>query len=309
MMQNILLGIGALAAARIFYTVARFWYPFIFHRSTLHRYHHGKPGSTWALVTGASDGIGWEFAVALCDSGFNVLLHGRNPVKLESKQKELQARFPGVQIRCVIADASRYEAVDSVVSAARELPGKLTVVVHNVGGATIGPAYGHLQETDAEVMDGMLNMNARFPAQLTRAIMPVLASNGPSLAMYIGSAAAIQPLPYLCVYSASKAFLMRFASSLRLEACGEGWDVEVMGVLVGNTTSAGNTHHMVGTTASSELIARTSLAKVGCGRALVWAWWVHALQEAVLGALPEALLAPGVIDMMKVRKREHEKAQ
>ena len=61
--------------------------------STLQRYCHSQTGS-WALVTGATDGIGKAFADELLGRGFNVLLHGRNSEKLERVRKEMAAKFP-----------------------------------------------------------------------------------------------------------------------------------------------------------------------------------------------------------------------
>ena len=72
--------------------------------SSIKQYCKGK--NTWALVTGASDGIGLGFAQELAQLGFNVVLHGRNPTKLEKVKGRLQQKYPNVSFRFAVVDAS-----------------------------------------------------------------------------------------------------------------------------------------------------------------------------------------------------------
>lgn len=78
-------------------------------------------------------------------------------------------------------------------------------------------------------------MNARWPTQLTKALLPLLTDNSPSLIMNVGSMAGLWGLPYLSVYCASKAFNMLFSDALKQEIAAEGKrkDIEVIGIIVG----------------------------------------------------------------------------
>lgn len=100
--------------------------------SNLPIYCHSESGS-WALVTGASDGIGRAFSAELLSRGFNVLLHGRNKEKLERVKRELLELHPKRAIEIVVADASKLEkrSYEIVTKKVKKLPGKLTVRTRN----------------------------------------------------------------------------------------------------------------------------------------------------------------------------------
>lgn len=137
------------------------------------------------LVTGASDAIGFGIARKHATNSFNVISHGRNPEKLEEKQIQLQGKFKPIQFRTAVLNASSATSqhIHELVASLDGL--NLTVPVNNVGdGAKVQP----LERTTAEELDFMINVNVRFAAQLTRALMRKLARpDGPTLIMNIGS--------------------------------------------------------------------------------------------------------------------------
>ena len=299
---------GALAALSSIYQFSSFLSPYI-TSSKLDRYHHGKKGSTWACVTGSSDGIGYGFATALLDKGFNVLLHGRNETKLAGIQSDLQKRHPNLQVRYVIADASSQDApIDNIAAACNALPGKLTILINDVGG-TPGEPFQLLDTADAPSTDVLINMNARFPAQVTRALLPSLIQNGPSLIMNIGSAAGSFGLPSLVVYSASKSFNAIFSEALRKEMAMPGKDVEVLGILVGVVISGTQLNRIPLFTCTAREMADYSLARVGCGQSLVWGWWRHGVQSFPLAVLPTWASDMFIMANMKSLWAQAEKAK
>jgi len=93
--------------------------------------------ATWALVTGASDGIGKGFAEELCSRGVNVILHGRNERKLQGVKDDLLSRWPSRQIRLLVLDAgaaaSDASKLDEAAASLQDL--NLRILVNNVGGA------------------------------------------------------------------------------------------------------------------------------------------------------------------------------
>jgi len=121
--------------------LARYLYCYI-RPSSLPRYNPtGK--DAWALVTGATGGIGFGFAEELSERGFNVFLHGRNREKLNRRQEELQAKFPNIKYKIVVSDAADlHEDVNLIPNEVGNA--NLTVLVNNVGGET--QAYRGLTE-------------------------------------------------------------------------------------------------------------------------------------------------------------------
>lgn len=279
--------------------------------SKLHRYHHGKPGSTWALVTGGSDGIGRGFVDNLLAQGFNVLIHGRNSEKLDRIRKEHFTQYPNLSIRTVVSDASSTTPdIDALSTAATSLPGPLTVLINNVGGTPPGPDFSTVDSQPQSYIDALINMNLRFPTLVTRALLPTLKTNTPSLIMNIGSVAGELPMPYVTTYGACKSFNNHFSRALKAEMRAEGLaeQVEVLGVLVAKVISASTKENRVDWfTATSDQLAKAALAKVGCGKPLVWAWWRHWAQNLALAVVPEALLERILVGVLSEQREDEKK--
>ncbi|KAK3115334.1 hypothetical protein LTR53_005419 [Teratosphaeriaceae sp. CCFEE 6253] len=272
--------------------------------STLQRYCHSQTGS-WALVTGANDGIGRAFADELLDRGFNLLLHGRNPEKLERVRKEMLADYPKRSVEIVVADASRTDRPErAVLEKVQQLPGKLIVLVNNVGGVNIQPAYQAFSAMSTADTDTVFNINARFPLHLTSLLMPTLIANKPALILNCGSAAGVFGVPYLVTYSGTKAFLEGFTRGLAAELACEGLDkdVEAKCFIINNTRGDALF------TVDAWDLARGALAKVGSGRVVEYGHWRHAVQANLMGLLPEERLMKAMIPEMRKRKAEEEES-
>jgi short-subunit dehydrogenase len=270
--------------------------------SNIQAYCHAERGS-WALVTGATDGIGRGFAEALLSKGFNVLLHGRNPEKLARVQSELAETFPRRQISTVVADANAsgpdsHDAYTHITSACTTLPneGKLTVLVNNVGGLPSAAHSGFYRPADLphDFIDGVINMNARFPTHLTRALLPLLKANGPSLILNCGSMVSQSAPPFLSTYVATKAYIEGLTKALHADLTaeeilfsssssssssdnkknkGENKKTEVLGFWIGNVLSGNNKTNVPFFTLTSRECAEGCLARVGCGRVMTWPSW------------------------------------
>ncbi|PNS21752.1 hypothetical protein CAC42_1606 [Sphaceloma murrayae] len=297
--------IGLLTSSYIAYSTTSFLWQYL-RPSSLLRYQHKKPFTTWALVTGASDGIGLGFAEALLSKGFNVILHGRNAEKIAGVKARLEAQYPSGQVLTVIADATSPDAdIASIVSTVRSLPGPLTILINNVGGIPVGEKYESLDDAEVSTVDGLINVNLRFPTQLTKALIPILQENEPSLVMNIGSATGQLGMPYLCVYSGSKAYNLRWSQALGAEMLAQGKNVEVLGILVGNVMSGTNKIGADFFTCDSRTMAEAALARVGCGKSSVWGYWKHHLLFQTLEALPERMRLGQGIKLMNARKKAH----
>lgn len=262
-------------------------------------------------MTGATDGIGLHLTTHLATRGFNVVLAGRNPDKLARRISKLERMDlpPDVQFRAVVADASQSHGMKAAVEGIaadlsgrngveKALPGPLTVLVNNVGGMGThqfsagqdsGPfrAMGDYAHAD---VDSVVNLNMRFGVQLTRALLPALLRNQPSLVLNVGSFAGSFGTPHLAVYSGAKSFIRTWSEALTLEMAADGQDVEVL--LTDVAVTGGTTGHKGAGSAwtfkpRAEDVARAILERVGCGRGWVAAHWTHAVAFAFAGRVPE----------------------
>lgn len=289
----------------VYKTAHALWIQF-FRPSELHKYHHATPAS-WGLVTGASDGIGLEIARELLSNGFNVFVHGRNEKKLQGVKQTLLLQFPGRSVELIVADAAspdiNYNAIATQVNS---VSGSLTVLINCVGGIISDPIYVPLDQLSGADIDTNIAMNARFPTRLTSALLPTLKQNKPSLIINAGSFAGVFGMPYIATYTSTKAYIHTFTLALRAELECEGIQgVEVMGSLIGDTTSSRNTTADNGMKVPAADCAKGMLAKAGCGETLVAPDWRHWATSLVILMLPESVGRKLLGPEMK-RRREGE---
>ncbi|KAL7895467.1 short chain dehydrogenase/reductase [Trichoderma sp. SZMC 28014] len=313
--SDIFASVGAIAVAALAFRAASASIVYLLP-SNLKRYAHisadGRP--PWALVTGASDGIGRAFADELALRGFNVVLHGRNQAKLDVVKSELQRRHPGREFRTLIADASTVQCVNclqageaqssldfnAIKDALQDL--HLTVLINNAGGGSPNPVYLSLGDCSERRITDNVGVNALFPLHLIRVLLPHLAQNSPALIMNISSMADAG-FPMLASYGASKQFLMTLTRAINLESALLGRpDIECLGVRVGNVTSVSHNKESPSLfTPSAETMARAALDRAGHGHVVVTGHWAHALQGAGLTFLPSFMANKVMVDAIRAR--------
>lgn len=288
-------------------------------RSSLPRYLHSSKhadtdkgtqspnSSSWALVTGSSDGIGLGLVRELARCGFNVVLHGRSPEKLSAAAQEIEKAFPRVRTRTLVLDACQLRSwsdfnatLNSVLS-----PLHLTVLVNNLGGrGSITKEWGPLAARSHEDLDIFLDLNTRFALHLTRAVLPLLKRSQPALIMNISSGAAIAPFPYAVTYSGAKAFINAWGRALRVELRSEAdsTDIDVITYEIGKVITPGTWRtddHLSFDTLSVEAAAKACLDKVGCGYYLIAPSVPHQLLTVIIRRMPEWVLEMIVRKMTK----------
>ena len=124
------------------------------------------------LITGSTDGIGLETAKMLVSQGHNVLLHGRNPAKLENAENALSSLQAGGRIESYVADLSRMTDVEALAKAVAEKHSSLDVLINNAG---------ILKSPDPVTKDGLdvrFVVNTLAPYLLTRRLLPLLGASG-----------------------------------------------------------------------------------------------------------------------------------
>jgi uncharacterized protein len=164
-----------------------------------------------ALVTGASSGIGEQFARQLADRGHDLVLVARRADRLQALAGELATRAHVLE--CDLAtDAAGLPA------RVRELGVDVDLLVNNAGFGTHGRFWEIPEGRDAE----MVRVNSEAVVVLTRAFIPAMIERGRGGVIVVASTAGMQPLPYEATYSASKAFALHFTEALHAELRGTG---------------------------------------------------------------------------------------
>jgi uncharacterized protein len=166
----------------------------------------------WALVTGASSGIGREFCQELAALGLNLAVVARREARLGELATELAARH-GTKTLVIPQDLSAPDAASRIVARLTEDGIGIRLLVNNA-------AFGHWGRFEAATETtyrDMLQTNVVALVTLTLGLVPVLAARTPSAVVNVASGAAYQPVPFMAVYAASKAFVMSFSQALHGE--------------------------------------------------------------------------------------------
>ena len=172
----------------------------------------------WALVAGASEGLGAEFAIQLAARGLHLVLVARRLDRLEALADELRRRH-GVEVRCVALDLSERDLVGPLRAATDGL--EVGLVVYNAALSLIGPFL----ERDLDQSLRVVDLNCRGPLSLSHLYGQPMAARGRGGILLMSSLAGTQGTPLLAAYSASKAFNLVFAEALWDELRGSGVDV------------------------------------------------------------------------------------
>lgn len=169
----------------------------------------------WAVVTGASDGIGREFARELARDGFKLVVVARRRAALESLARELAP----AEVRVVEADLSTAAGVEKVESQTAGLDVGLLVAAAGFG--TSGEFLDGAREAELEMID----VNCRAVAALTHTFGQRLVARGRGGVVLLSSLVAFQGVARAANYAATKAWVQSFAEGLRLELAPRGVDV------------------------------------------------------------------------------------
>jgi uncharacterized protein len=171
----------------------------------------------WVLITGASSGLGAEFARALAARGANLVLTARSAERLEQLALDL-GRVNGVLTSVIVADLASSDGVRALLSGVDALGVQIEHVISNAG---FGSA-GRFVEADAATQAAIVRVNCEAVVAIARHFVPPLAKLRSGGILHVASTAAYQPTPYMASYGASKAFVMSFSLGLREELSGTG---------------------------------------------------------------------------------------
>ena len=245
------------------------------------------PKGSWALVTGASDGIGKEYALQLARNGFNILLISRTDSKLKALAQEIESTSKSVIITKTLAmdfaanDGADYSRLQSLIT---DLD--IAILVNNVGKSHDIPVP--FAQTSPSEMKDIITVNCTGTLRVTALVLPGMIARKRGLVLTMGSFGGTVPTPLLATYSGSKAFLQQWSSALGAELAPHNVTVElVQSYLV--TSAMSKIRRASVMVPTPRVFVKAVLGKVGrSGGAQGWAYsstpyWAHAVMEWALG--------------------------
>ncbi len=249
----------------------------------------------WALVTGASAGIGAEFARALAREGLSVVLTARREERLRSLGDELEKSF-NVAVRVVPIDLAAPDGPDRLVDAVADL--EIGVLVNNAGAGYAG----RFDKQDPRRLSELVALNCAAPTLLTNRLLSGpsgMVARGRGAVIFTGSAAAHQPMPLHGVYAATKAYDLFLGEALFIELRRLGIDVLVLEP--GATATefqevAGEVSHPGEDPA---VVVRTAIESLGLQPSVLPGWlnWLRANAASRLAPRPlTAYVARGYVE-------------
>ncbi len=175
----------------------------------------------WAIVTGASAGIGRAMATELAARGLNIIAIARRQTLLDTLQQELSENY-GVEVRTIRADLTDPESISKIELLTSDL--EIGLVVPNAGMELSG-AFIH---TSLEDNENMLKLNITAPMQMAKVFGAKMAARGHGGMLFISSLFSYQGIPHVASYAATKAYILSLGEALHVEMKTSGVDVTVL---------------------------------------------------------------------------------
>lgn len=250
-----------------------------------------------ALVTGASAGLGEEFALQLAPRVSKLVLVARREDRLNHLADQIRDHHPQCAVAVIAADLSKHSEREALVSALADTGFLPDLLVNNAG---LGD-YGEIISAEWSRIEAMLRVNIDALTHLTHALVPHMIRRGHGAVMNVSSIASLLPLPDAGVYAATKAYVSSFSEALRIEL--RQYGIPVVAVCPGPVKTEFNL--VARRTADDpgmpsppwfrvprEQVVAESLAALDGDRARVFPGLKTALLAALVAALPLFILRP-----------------
>ncbi|XP_050079058.1 inactive hydroxysteroid dehydrogenase-like protein 1 [Anopheles maculipalpis] len=244
----------------------------------------------WAVITGASDGIGKGYAHYLARQGMAIVLVARNEAKLTKVAAEIKAKH-GVETKIVVADFSKGAEIYPHLEKAL-VPLDIGILVNNVGVSHDTPKY--VDEVSPSVVWDLINVNVAAATLLCQMLVPAMKQRKRGLIVNVSSIASVSPSPCLSIYAATKAYMTSFSVALRDELSPFGVEVQTVRPSFVHTNMTDFLVKDMKDPRMRKYLVDVDgfMAYAGCtiGKVdMTSGHWSHGLQTAVLYLLPEVV--------------------
>src|SRR5271169_6002749 len=184
----------------------------------------------WALVTGASAGIGTALAEELARGGTNLVLTARRRERLEELAQKLVAAHK-IQTKIFVADLAEADAPEKIFQFTKQQGIEVELLINNAGFG----AYGEFHTVETHRLLEMVQVNCSAVVHLTRLYLPEMVAQRHGDVLILASTASFQSVPYISTYAATKAFDLLFAEGLAEEM--KPYGIRVCALCPGSTAS------------------------------------------------------------------------
>ena len=249
----------------------------------------------YALITGASQGLGRAFAEECARRGMHVLLVALPATGLRPLGAAIAARY-GVEAHYLELDLTDPAGPARVAHWVAAGGWRLRLLINNAGVSS----HGRFAETSLERNERVMDLNMAAVVRATHLLIPTLKRSGPSYILNVASLAAMGPMPYMPVYAASKAFVLSFTLALRAELQRSGVGVSVL--CPGGMPTNGDAAKRIGangwggrlSAVRPERVARIALARTLRGRACIVPGWLNKIVAVASNLTPRTLFSRSV---------------
>jgi uncharacterized protein len=250
----------------------------------------------WALVTGASSGIGVALARELAGHGAKLVLTARRQDRLEALAAELTAR--GTEVRIIVADLNETAAPQQIYNATEDQGVVIDILINNAG---LGQ-YGAFHTSPEEQELSQVRVNCEAMVRLSHLFVPRMVERGRGWVLVLASTASFQPVPYLTTYAATKAFDRFFALGLGAEVARFG--VKVTALCPGPTESeffdvARSGGFMPGGKQSAAEVATRAIAALARGQRTIVPYFGGWFTSILVRFLPVGLITRSIEKMAR----------
>lgn len=257
----------------------------------------------WAVITGATDGIGKAYAMNLAKKGMSIVLISRTESKLQDARKEIEAKnYDGVEVTYVVCDYSKFneKAVQNkVAKVIKDL--EVGVLINNVGVSYRYARYWH--ELSEEEIQGLITMNIDSTLWMTKMVLPGMLERKSGAIVNLSSGSALYTMPGLAQYAGAKGFVEKFSRGINAEYRSKGVTCQCQVPFYVATKLAKLRKSLI-TPTPTEWV---SLAVVWVGHgsdAVAQPFIMHAFQGWLMNVLPEFLVTKMTMSQhMSIRKR------
>ncbi len=228
---------------------------------------HNRWAGKWALVTGASAGIGWSLAEQLAAARANLVLTARRTDRLAKLAADLSAKH-GVRAEIFATDLTHPGAARQIHEFTTGKGIDVELLINNAGFG----AFGYTQEIEESRLLDMIQVNCSAVVQLTRLYLPAMVERGHGDILIVASTAAFQAVPFIAAYAATKAFDLIFAEGIAEEV--RRFGVRVCALCPGSTNTefqqvAQQPDRMFRVAETAEKVARVGLEGLLEGKSCV----------------------------------------